>query len=453
MRKLLLGDREFYKGLIGLTLPIALQNLLMSALNLVDTVMIGQLGETEIASVALANQVFFLLVLFLFGVSSGASIFCAQFWGRRDIANIRRVLGLGICCNGVVALLFTVVSLFFPRDILGLYTEDIAVIGLGSSYLRIVSVSFIMTAISFSFSFALRSTGNAKLPMIVSFFAIIINTVLNYILIFGKLGFPALGVEGAAIATAAARFSEIILILLAVYSKRLVPAASIKELLDLKLVFIGRFFRAVTPVIFNEVLWSTGVTMYSMVYARMGTGIIASVNIASTVERIAMVLFMGMANACAVMVGNKIGEGDEKTAFIYAKRLALIGPSLGVLFGIIVIASTGFVLSFYNVTRVVYEAARSVLCIFSVIMPVKIFNMINIVGILRSGGDTKFSLFLDAAGVWLIAVPLAFLGGLVWSLPLYIVYMLVNIEEVFKLFLGLRRFMSRRWINNLVKQA
>lgn len=453
MRKLLFGDREFYQGLIGLTLPIALQNLLTSALNLVDTVMIGQLGETEIASVALANQVFFLLVLFLFGASSGASIFYAQFWGKRDIANIRRVLGLGICCNGAVAILFTVVSLFFPRNILGLYTEDIAVIGLGSSYLRIVSLSFVMTAISFSFSFALRSIGNAKLPMAVSFFAIIINTVLNYILIFGKLGFPALGVEGAAIATVAARLSEIIFILLTVYSKRLVPAASIKELLDLKLDFIGRFFRTVAPVIFNEVLWSTGVTMYSVVYARMGTGIIASVNIASTVERIAMVLFMGMASACAVMVGNKIGEGDEKTAFIYAKRLAVIGPVLGVVLGTVVAASAGFVLSFYNVTRGVYEAARSVLYIFSFIMPVRIFNMINITGILRSGGDTKFSLFIDTAGVWFIAVPLAFLGGLVWSLPLYNVYMLVNIEEVFKLLIGLRRLVSRRWINNLVKQA
>jgi Na+-driven multidrug efflux pump len=184
----------------------------------------------------------------------------------------------------------------------------------------------------------------------------------------------------------------------------------------------------------------------------MGTNILASINISSAIEGIAFVLFRGMANACAVMVGNKIGEGDEQTAYIYSMRLAVLGPLLGVVVGLIVVLSSDLLLSFYNVTEQVYKNARTILTIFGFFMPLKIFNMINIVGILRSGGDTRFSLFLDTFGVWIIAVPLAFVGGLVYHLPVYIVYVLVNLEEIFKFSLGLKRFISKKWINNVTLQ-
>lgn len=451
MKKLIFSDKIFYISLINLAMPIVLQNLVSSALNLVDTVMIGQLGETEIASVALANQIFFLLILFLFGISSGAGIFHAQFWGKGDIPNIRRVLGISLICGILTSLIFTLASLIIPTHILAIFSKDANVIAMGGSYLRIVSLSFIMTAVSFCYSFTLRCTGNAGLPTVISFIALGINTALNYVLIFGVFGFPQLGVEGAAIATVFARFVEMALMLAAIYARKLVPAASLKEMLDLKLDFIKKFFVTMAPVVLNEVLWSLGVTMYSVAYARMGTGVIASINIASTVERIALVLFMGMANACAVIVGNKIGEGDEHTAFLYAKKLAVIGTFMGIVMGGIVVLSTGWILSVFKISQEVYNDARYVIVIFGIIMVFKVFNMINIVGILRSGGDTKFSLILDTLGVWLIAVPLAFVGGLVWSLPVAMVYLLVNLEEVFKLGFGLKRFLSGKWINNLVK--
>ena len=453
MINLFKGDKDFYIKLVSLALPIALQNFIMSALNMVDTVMIGQLGEVEIASVALANQIFFLLTLLLFGISSGASIFNAQFWGKKDIPNIRRILGLSVLCSSSAAAVFTAAAFFTSRQLLAVFSTDTQVIGMGSSYMRIVCLSYIMTAVSFCYSSALRSTGNVKLPMLVSMFALGINTFLNYLLIFGKFGFPMLGVEGAAIATVIARLVEMTLILLAVYSKRLVPAASIKELLDIKLGFIKMYFKTALPVIMNEVLWSTGVTLYSVAYARMGTGVIASINISSTVERISLVLFFGISSACAVMVGNKIGEGDENTASLYARRLAVLGPALGILFGTGVIISSGWILSIYNVSAAVYEDARRVLSIFGIVMAFKVFNVINVVGILRGGGDTKFGLFIDTAGIWLISVPLAFLGGLVWSLPVYIVYALVNLEEVFKIIFGIRRLASGKWVNNLVQNV
>lgn len=452
MKKLLFGDSVFYKNLFRIAIPITIQNLIMSSLNFVDTIMVGQLGETNIAAVALANQLFFLIALFLFGVGSGASVFVAQFWGKKDVINIRKVLGLSMLCSVVVSVLATLIVMIFPEVVLSLFTKDTEVIRISASYLRIVCFSYIPTSITFCFASTLRSTGQSKLPMIASAVALSVNTVLNYIFIFGKLGMPAMGARGAAAATVIARFAEAILILGAVYSLKLAPAASFRELFAFSRDFAVRFFQVVIPVIVNEVLWSTGVTMYTVVYGRMGTNILASINIASAIEGISFVLFRSMSNACAVLVGNKIGEGDEQTAFTYSLRMAILGPALGITVGLILFFSSGNLLVFYNVTEQVYENARIILRIFSFVIPLKVFNMINIVGILRSGGDTKFSLILDTFGVWFIAVPLAFVGGLVYHLPVYIVYVLVNLEEIFKFSLGLKRFISKKWINNVIVQ-
>ncbi|MDI9483790.1 MAG: MATE family efflux transporter [Bacillota bacterium] len=452
MKKLLFGDSVFYKNLFRIAIPITIQNLIMSSLNFVDTIMVGQLGETNIAAVALANQLFFLIALFLFGVGSGASVFVAQFWGKKDVINIRKVLGLSMLCSVVVSVLATLIVMIFPEVVLSLFTKDTEVIRISASYLRIVCFSYIPTSITFCFASTLRSTGQSKLPMIASAVALSVNTVLNYIFIFGKLGMPAMGARGAAAATVIARFAEAILILGAVYSLKLAPAASFRELFAFSRDFAVRFFQVVIPVIMNEVLWSTGVTMYTVVYGRMGTNILASINIASAIEGISFVLFRSMSNACAVLVGNKIGEGDEQTAFTYSLRMAILGPALGIAVGLILFFSSGNLLVFYNVTEQVYENARIILRIFSFVIPLKVFNMINIVGILRSGGDTKFSLILDTFGVWFIAVPLAFVGGLVYHLPVYIVYVLVNLEEIFKFSLGLKRFISKKWINNVIVQ-
>jgi putative MATE family efflux protein len=452
MKKLLFGDSVFYKNLFRIAIPITIQNLIMSSLNFVDTIMVGQLGETNIAAVALANQLFFLIALFLFGVGSGASVFVAQFWGKKDVINIRKVLGLSMLCSVVVSVLATLIVMIFPEVVLSLFTKDTEVIRISASYLRIVCFSYIPTSITFCFASTLRSTGQSKLPMIASAVALSVNTVLNYIFIFGKLGMPAMGARGAAAATVIARFAEAILILGAVYSLKLAPAASFRELFAFSRDFAVRFFQVVIPVIMNKVLWSTGVTMYTVVYGRMGTNILASINIASAIEGISFVLFRSMSNACAVLVGNKIGEGDEQTAFTYSLRMAILGPALGITVGLILFFSSGNLLVFYNVTEQVYENARIILRIFSFVIPLKVFNMINIVGILRSGGDTKFSLILDTFGVWFIAVPLAFVGGLVYHLPVYIVYVLVNLEEIFKFSLGLKRFISKKWINNVIVQ-
>jgi putative MATE family efflux protein len=449
----LFNDKRFYRSLLRLAIPIIVQNLILSSLNLVDNIIIGGLGETAIASVGLANQYFFLLNLLLFGIASGSSIFTAQYWGNKDIANIKRVLGLCIISGGSAAFLFTLGGLFIPEQILSIFSKDKEVIILGSQFLRIICLSYVITSVTFAYSFTLRSTGQVKIPMAVSVTALAVNTVLNYLLVYGYFGFPKMGVRGSALSTLIARVVEMILILIAVYKTNNVIAASIKELTDLTRSFIKNFFKVTAPVIFNESIWALGVTMYAIVYARMGTEVIASTNISSTIERITWVIFMGLGSACAVMIGNKIGEGNEKDAFIYAKRFIILGPSLAIIAGVLVYFNSHFILSAYKISPVVYNYASKNLLVFSIFLWVKVFNFTSIVGILRSGGDTKFCLIIDTLGVWAIGVPLTFLGGLVWGLPVYWVYVLVFMEEIFKLILGLPRILSKKWINNLATKT
>ena len=451
MLKYLFQDRRFYRTLLILAIPIAAQNFVASTVNMVDTIMIGQLGETEIAAVGQANQLFFLFALMLFGVNSGSSIFTAQYWGVRDVKNIRRVLGLSLISSGIVSVLFMIPALFFPAQVMRIYSKDPAVIDAGVRYLRIIGWSYIVTAISFSYASVLRSTEQPRLPMVMSIVALITNAVLNYIMIFGKLGFPAMGVEGAALATLIARVLEMALMVIFVYAGKYVPAARIRELFDLSRNFVARFFRTATPVILNESIWSLGVSIYSVIYGRIGTNAVAAVNISGSVINLAMVLFQAMSNASGIIIGNRIGGGDEDKAYLYAKRLLTLGPVFAVFMGSLLMLTSDFFVSFYKVTADVHQNSVRILMIFSILMPIRIFNLINIVGVLRSGGDTKYSLFLDTIGVWFISIPLAMFGALYLRLPVYWVYLLVGMEEVFKAALGLRRFRSRKWINNLVK--
>ncbi len=450
LKEKLMPDRAFFRTMLAITAPIALQNLIGSSLNMVDTVMIGQLGETEIASVGLANQITFLLHLFMFGVSSGSAIFTAQYWGSGDLKNVHRILGLGLTLATAISGIFMLTALAIPGPLLRIFSDDPVVLALGADYLRLVSFSFVMMAISFTFASVMRSIGQPRPPMYISAMALLMNTGLNYLLILGNFGFPALGVRGAAIATLISRVFEWLAMLWLVYGKHHVLAARMSQLLDFNKAYVKKFLGTTIPVVLNESLWAFGVTLYVVVYARMGTHVVASVNIAATIERLAMVFVFGMANATAIMIGNQIGANRLDTAWTYARRFARLGPIGGILVGLILITLSPVFLSFYQVTPAVRAASRAILIVYGVTMPIRVFNLVNIVGILRSGGDTRFALMLDVVGVWAIAVPLAFIGGLVLRLPVEQVVILITVEEFFKASVGYLRFRSRKWLNRLV---
>lgn len=443
-------DKVFLKAMLAIAFPIALQNLITSSLNMVDTLMISSLGDASIAAVGLANQVFFFYILLVFGITSGSSIFIAQFWGKEDVPSIRKILGLAISLSSAIGLIFTIVAFFVPEFLMKIFTNDMEVVILGSKYLRIVSLSYIITAIGFSYSIAARSIGQARMPMVVSAISFITNTIFNWLLIFGKLGFPKLGVEGAAYGTLIARIVEIGFILYAVYSDKGVLAGNIKELTSWNKDFLGKYFKTTYPVIVNEGFWSLGQVMYSVAYAKIGKEAIAAVQIVTTVQNVFLVISRGLANACTVMVGNKIGAGEEEDAILYANRFLAIATTLGLFLGIILFFSSDLLLKvFRNLTPEVYDTSKKMLKVISLFFLIKMFNGTTIVGILRGGGDTIFSMILEMGSVWLIGVPLAFLGATVFKLPVYWVVALVSSEEVVKAIVGLWRVMSRKWVKDV----
>ncbi|SET33906.1 putative efflux protein, MATE family [Natronincola peptidivorans] len=445
-------DKEFNKTLFAVAIPITLQNLISSSLNLVDTVMIGRIGEIEIAAVGLANQFFFVFILLLFGLNSGASIFIAQFWGKKDVANIRRVLGIALVIGGIISSLFAGFALFAPQGVLRLFTKDVETIKLGSTYLSLVAISYLATAISFSYSFGARSIGQAKLPMIISSISLVMNTLLNYLFIFGIGFIPSMGIKGAALATLLSRIAEMLLLLWIIYSKEHPLAGRINELLDISQSFLKNFFRTATPVILNEGLWALGMTMYLAAYARISTEAVAAIHIANTIQNLFMVIAFGIANACTIMIGNEIGANQQDNAVSYAKRFSIIGVVIGIVIGITLLTLTPLVVSFFNVSEVVRQSAAKILMVFSVVMSAKVFNTILIVGILRGGGDTKYSLFLEMGSVWLLGVPLAFIGALIWKMPVYWVVALVSLEEILKALIGIPRVISKKWVRNIIEE-
>ncbi len=450
--QLMLKDKKFYSSLVNIALPITLQNLVMSSINMLDTLMITRLGDANIAAVGLANQVFFFFSLILFGVNSGSSIFVAQFWGKKDIKNIRRILGLAIMICGLISIIFTVGAFFIPEALMRVFTNEKDVVELGVKYLRVISLSYLVTAISFSFNTALRSIGQAKIPMFVSIAALITNATFNYLLIFGKFGFPMMGIEGAALATLISRVVELVLVLFVVYHSKNALAAKLCELIDISRDFIAKYFKTAAPVIINEFFWSLGTVMYSVAYARIGKEATSAIQIANTVQNTFLVFSRGMSNACAVMIGNKIGEGSKENAISYARTFIIIGPILGVILGIILFTSTPLIMTLFDtVSAEVYEYTSKVLMVISITMSIKIINGLLVVGIFRSGGDTRFSMFLEMGSVWLIGVPMAFFGALVLRVPVYWVLALVSLEEVVKALVGIPRLLSNKWVRNVVE--
>jgi putative MATE family efflux protein len=323
------------------------------------------------------------------------------------------------------------------------------VIELGTSYIRTFSWTFLFFGVTFSYALVMRSTGDVKTPTTIGVGALLISTFLSYSLIFGRFGMPELGIQGAAVAAVIARFLECVTLLLITYMRKSPVAASWRQLTDFDAEFFRRVIRPMLPVILNELFWSLGITTYNIIYARIGTQAYAAMNIVSTIEQVGFVIFIGISNATAVLVGNRIGAGQEEEAYRYAGRSLGLGFAGGILIALILQLVKDPVLSLYNVSPEVIENARNVINVVSIFLWIRINNMTTVVGILRAGGDTRYSLFLDGFIIWLIGVPMAYLGANVLQLPVYYVYLCAMSEELAKWFLGIHRYFSRKWINNL----
>jgi putative MATE family efflux protein len=444
-------DKDFYKQLITISVPIALQNLISFGLSMMDTVMLGSLGERQISASSIANQPYFIFTVFLFGLASGASVLTAQYWGKGDTSAISRVLTLALKAAVICSMLFGILVLLFPGLIMSFYTPDPAVIALGIQFLRIIGFSYILSGISTTFLYILRTVENVKFPLTINFTSFAINVVLNWVLIFGKFGIPAMGIRGSATATLCARAVELVLALIYVfrYDKKL--SFRVSDLFKTDRLLLNDFIHYSAPVVINETVWAIGSSFQSVIVGHISSDAVAANSIAGVVQRLAMVAIMGVANFTAIAVGKQIGLGNAKKANDYASTMLRISLALGVCASVMILLLRKPFLSLYNVSDITDRYAFEIMTVYALSTFFISFNYTNIIGVLRGGGDTKFAMTVDILTLWLIALPCGAVAGLIFKWPIPVVFLFLTADEPVKVLIGLPRFKSGKWLRNVTR--
>lgn len=438
-------SKAFYSSLVAIAIPISLQALLQNFVNMLDTIMIGRLGSVEIAAVGLGNQIFFILNMILFGITSGGGVFIAQFWGKKDLAGIRKSLGLMTLIAFVVSFIFTIVCLLIPNQLIRLYSPDPQVIQVGGNYLRFVCLSYVPTAISFSITLALRSTERVKLPLVCTSISLFTNLIANYLLIF----VAGLGVKGAAIATVISRIIELVILATWSYSHKYEICGKLKELLGFNRYFIVKFLKIAFPVIINETFWGLGTSVYNAIFAHAGTNAFTAYSITGTISQLTWVFCMGFGNGIGVLIGKRIGEKKIDEAKTYAKRSMWFMPLIGAFVGVFLVPLSKLLPVFFNVDQEIIKTATAILMILIFVYPFNSFCMNWIVGVCRAGGDTVFSAVAEIVVLWCVAIPLGYVAAFVLHLPAPMIYLFFCSESIVKAIIGAIRVLSGKWLHEV----
>ncbi|WP_250675018.1 MATE family efflux transporter [Paraclostridium ghonii] len=446
-------NKKFYKLLVSLCIPIIIQNLISTSVNIIDTVMISSLGEASVASIGVANQYFFLFSMTLSGLTGGAGLFISQFFGKNDVNNIKKVTGLNVLLGIILGLLFFIPAFIFPKIIIHFFSYDPEVVKLCIEYFSIISFCYPLIAISTVFSMGSRSIRNPHLGMICSAIALVSNIILNYGLIFGNLGLPALGVRGAAIATVIARFIEFSLLIGYVYiiKKDYILKFNMKNLKSIDKQFVDTFLSKSMPILLNDSCWAIGTVLYSVAYAKAGTSAIAASQIATSTGNFFIMTAVCVAIGASIMLGNELGADNKDVAIDYAKKFSKIVCIVGTIFGVLLILNIPMLLKMFSVSDSLAPDIIKIFVIMGILMGLKSFNTLLIIGILRSGGDTKYALYLELGCMWLVSLPLTFVFAIKGA-PIYVLVLLTYSEEIVKFIFGVPRAMSKKWVANIVKE-
>ena len=452
------GDRAFWRVTARLALPIALQNLLTSSFVLVDTLMVGQLGDVALSAVGMAGQVGWFWQMILFGMCSGMAVLVAQYWGIGDERSIRRVYGIALLSALALSVAFATPALLAPEQVMRIFNSDPAVVSIGASYLRIAAISYPAVALNSVCGILLRSVERVRLPMYVSIFTTAANAFFNYALIFGKFGMPELGVVGAAIATCISSWLGPILLYLISAVQRNLLVGSPREMFVLTRASIAEFYRKAAPVMLNETMWGLGTLIINVIFANKGHEEYAAVTILRTFENIAFVFFVGLCNASCVMIGKSVGSGKIERATADARRFSLLVPLLGTLIGSVIIIFREPLVSIFNmqgnITEKTFSIACSLMLVYALELTVRNIPYIQIVGIFRSGGDTTTGTKFDMIGLWLLSIPCTALAAYLTDLPFVALFALMYIaEDYVKSFLCIRHFRSGRWIRPVTDEG
>ena len=440
-------------------LPMILQNLVTNCMALADSFMVGALGETELAAVTMANSVFYVLSLIIFGIQSGTGVLVAQYYGKGRLDAINRIMGMGYYVSLGLTALIALLSFFFPMQLMQLVTNNPDLWEPGAEYARIVGFSYVCMAFSGVYIAVQRSMENPGLGAILLTVSGALNILLNYMFIFGKWGAPAMGCAGAAVATLLSRVLEVLVVTGCFFRSKRLP---VKPGLMLRpgRIIAGDFIKYSLPVVLNEGMWSLAMSLFSIIMGHMpnSTPILAAYTIAGNIDRMAAVALFAAGNAAAVIIGRDIGCGDTKE--IYGKGVALNFVcfvtgiiSMGLLLTIRATLLDGFIFPLMDISAEAGELAKMMLAFIAVVMPLRSLNLCNIVGVFRGGGDVRYGLICDIGPLYCVCLPAAALCGLVFGLGITAVYVCICLDDFCKVFLCLPRLRSGKWINSVTRET
>lgn len=449
-RRLDLDNGTLYKKLAKIAIPISIQGVVSATLGLVDNLMVGSLGEAELAAVGIATQLFSLHYMLLFGFISGTATFMAQFYGTKDFHNIRRVLGFAMTVAAIAGVIFFVLGFGFTDAVLKIYTDDPTIIALARPYVKICSIVFFTLAVSFPLEMGFKTTQQTKVPMLISVVVFSTNVCLNYILIFGKFGAPALGVAGAAVGTAVARLLQVIISISCAARKSNCYHGPLKEYFGWSREMVIRMLKNSTPTTCNEFLWQLGQSMYVAAFARIGITAYAAFQAAAAINSLFTYAGFSIGDATLILVGERLGKGQKDEAYALSKKLLKVGFVIGIVLGGLLILCSMPLVNLFNLSTLGKTFCFRILLVYGLTMWLGLYNGMQITGTLRGGGDTKFAMIAETLCVWTVAVPLAFISALVWELPIFLAVLVVKLEDAVKCIVMTKRFLSKKWMKNMI---
>lgn len=444
-------NKSFYRNVAILVIPMALQNLINVGVTSTDIIMLGKVGEKVLSGASLGNQVYFILNLILFGLTSGASVLNAQYWGKGDVHTIEKVLGMALKVSVAVGLLFAVVTFAAPEAIMHIFTNDPEVIVEGVKYLRIVCFSYVLSSISMVYLNTMRSVERVQIATVVYLCSLIVNIIVNAILIFGLFGAPKLGIAGAAIGTVVARTAEVLIVIF--YDRKINDVFRFKFscLFEKDRLLMKDFLVFSMPVVLNELFWGAGVSAVSAILGHLGSAAVAANSVVQVVRQLAMVVSFGVASAAAIMIGKAIGEKKNHLAEQYGRSFVKLSVITGVCGAVVVAVAGPISKAMLELTPQAKDYLTYMMWIMCYYAIAQSYNTTLIVGVFRAGGDTKYGLFLDLFFMWGISLLGGFLAAFVFKLDVIWVYVVLLSDEVLKVPFSTMRYKSRKWLKDITR--
>lgn len=443
---------RFYRQVFMLVVPMALQNLINVGVTAADVLMLGRVGEKVLSGASLAGQIQFIMTLILFGTTSGATVLTAQYWGKKDTRTIEKILGMGMNIGVIGAAAFTVAAELIPETLMRIYTSDPAVIAEGVKYLRIVALSYVFMAATQVYLYIMRSIERVIIATVVYSMSLVCNVIINGVLIFGLFGFPKMGIVGAAIGTLVSRIVELVIVIWYAKVRNREVRFHWKDMLHIDKVLLKDFMVYATPVILNELMWGLGSSANTAVIGHLGSAAVAANSVAQVARQLATVVVFGVSNATAIYLGKTIGEKKFELAKIYGRKFTFLSIVTGAVGGAVILVAAPIANAMMTLSAEAQGYLTFMFFVMSYFTLCQALNTTLVVGVFRSGGDTRFGLILDVSTMWGCSILLGAVAAFVLGAPVQVVYMILMSDEVIKVPFTLKRFFSYKWIQDVTRE-